>query len=52
MIEKTLVSAVLKHGEDIAEKPAIILKKDIVTYGELKKRILNMACILDRKSVV
>lgn len=51
MIDKTLVSTVLEHGIDIPEKTAVILKNDVVSYGELRKRILNMAALLSARGV-
>lgn len=43
---ETLVEKVLSYGDTQADKKAICFKNVIVTYGELKKRIIGMASIL------
>lgn len=42
----TMVEAILAHGENASGKPAVIMKKTVLTYGELAGQIRKTAAIL------
>ena len=45
----TLVEAVLSHGSKIGDKPAIILKNTVLTYGKLSAQIRTAAWHLQKE---
>lgn len=45
---KTIVEAVICHGEKNPDKTAIIFKQDKISYGELSRQIYSMAFILKK----
>ena len=51
MENTTFVSAVLRNGELFPTKPALIFKKETVSYGELGMRVKNFASILAQKEI-